>query len=138
MAEQARSEAPGIGLTGFFKVMLQFLPGLSVFSLAALTRRRGIPPLAANVVAALMGAGGWLLLRALPIFSGIRQGIIWIVTAQFANAWLIAVGADAFATSSGRPRRDRAVAWIVGLGALQWARSAGSGSCFLRRPPRSR
>ena len=120
IAKRANSEAPGIGLTGFFKVMLQFLPGLSVFSLAALTRRRGIPPLAANVFAALMGAGGWLLLRALPIFSGIRHGLIWIVTAQFANAWLIAVGADAFATPSGRPRLDRAVAWIVGLGALQW------------------
>ena len=105
---------------GILQAMLQFLPGLSAFSLAALTRRSGIPPFAANVVATLMGAGGWLLLRELPIFSGIRHGLIWIVTAQFAIAWLIAVGADAFATPSGRPRRDRAVAWIVGLGALQW------------------
>ncbi len=120
IAEQVKSQAPGLSLAGFMKVMLQFLPGLSIFSLAALTRRRSIPPLAAIVIASLMGAGGWMLLRELPIFSGIRHGLIWIVTAQFANAWLIAVGADAFASPEGSSRLDRGVAWIVGLGALQW------------------
>jgi len=130
IAGQAQTAAPGLGVAGFLRAMLQFLPGLSLFSLAALSRRRAIPPVVAIVFVSLMGAGGWLLLRELPLLSGIRHGLIWIVTAQFANAWLTAVGADAFATPMGSAQRDRVVRWVVALGALAWGALCGLGLLF--------
>jgi hypothetical protein len=102
------------------KPAVSLLGGLSAFGLASLPWRRSLPAFASVSFVGLMGWHGWRLLRKLPLLSGIRHGFMWIVTAQFAVAWLVALGADSFGRLSGARARDRFSTWTVGGLAALW------------------
>ncbi len=105
--------------------LMSLFPGLVIFLLPGLLRRRGWAPAAGLLTCEIMGNGGWLLLRELPGFSSIRFPWVWAFLVSFYVAWLAAVGCEVLVEKLESKKTSKAGAWLLASAAIAWAAYCG-------------
>jgi hypothetical protein len=93
-----------------FAALLSTVPALVVLVFIGMFLKRARPALAGFFTCALMGEGGWLILRRLPGFSMSRFPYVWVFLWVFYFGWFAAEGMRALLEDEHQGRRARVVA----------------------------